>query len=191
MKYLFVIVTVALLVGCIKQDAVLTAQPHPRPASSPAPTPLPEKIDTLLEAELARIAEPANGRVGIGAFFVETSQAAYLNRDGHFPMQSVYKLPIAMRVLQLIDQGKVRLDQDINITPDDFVRVGFYSPIRSNNPYGVVMQVGEILRRSVSESDGTASDVLLDLGGGPAQVMQYLDSIGVSDLIVADSEKSI
>jgi beta-lactamase class A len=106
-------------------------------------------------------------------------------------MQSVYKLPIAMAVLKMIDNGKVRIDQEVSITPDDFVRVGFYSPIRSNNPNGVVMQVGEILRRSVSESDGTASDVLLDLAGGPQAVMSYLKEIGVTDLIIADSEKSI
>ncbi|HKP67887.1 MAG TPA: class A beta-lactamase [Pyrinomonadaceae bacterium] len=194
MKQLFLILTVSFLFGCVNQgDGVSVSQEQAKsvPSKSPTPTPYPEDIDSELESQLAKIAEPAKGRVGIGAVFVETKQAAYLGRDGHHPMQSVYKLPIAMKVLQLIDEGKVRLDQDVNITPDDFVRVGFYSPIRSNNPNGVVMQVGEILRRSVSESDGTASDVLLDLAGGPPQVMSYLESIGVRDVIVADSEKSI
>ena len=191
MKQLFVILTVVLLLGCVRQDGISTTEQAAAPPTSPTPTPYPENIDTTLEVELAEIAKPANGRVGVGAFFVETGQAAYLERDGHFPMQSVYKLPIAMTVLKLIDGGRARLDQEVNITPDDFVRVGFYSPIRSNNPNGVVMQVGEILRRSVSESDGTASDVLLDLAGGPPQVMNYLKSIGVYDVTVADSEKSI
>jgi beta-lactamase class A len=59
------------------------------------------------------------------------------------------------------------------------------------NPQGTVMNVYGIMRYSLSESDGTASDVLLDLAGGPEAVMNYLRSIGVNDLIVADSEKSI
>ena len=192
MKYLFVILTVSLLLGCVQQeDGVVTSQPRATPSPSPTPVSYPEKIDNELQNELAKIAEPARGRVGIGAVLVETDQTAYLGRDGHYPMQSVYKLPIAMAVLKKIDEGRVRLDQEEYITPDDFVRVGFYSPIRSNNPNGVVMRIDEILRRSISESDGTASDVLLDLAGGPDQVMKYLSSIGINDVIVADSEKSI
>ncbi|MEP6704791.1 MAG: class A beta-lactamase, partial [Acidobacteriota bacterium] len=115
----------------------------------------------------------------------------YLDRSGHYPMQSVYKLPIAMAVMKMVDEGKVRIDQDISITPEDFVRQGFHSPIRNTNPQGTVLPLGEILRFSISESDGTASDVLLDLAGGPEAVMSYLKGIGMTDLIVADSEKSI
>ena len=194
MQRLFLFLTLVFLFSCVKQDdgyQTLERAAPATPAPSATPTPYPENIDTELQTELAKVAEPAKGRVGIGAFLVETGQAAYLGRDGHHPMQSVYKLPIAMSVLKMIDEGKVRLDQEISITPDDFVRVGFYSPIRSNNPNGVVMPVAEILSRSVSESDGTASDVLLDLAGGPSQVMNYLKSIGISNMIVADSEKSI
>jgi len=199
MKQLIAIITVAFLLACARPEVddqhipqtAVTATPQATASPSPTATPFPEKIDTALEEELRKVAEPAKGRVGIGALFLETGQAAYVDRTGHYPMQSVYKLPIAMAVLKMVDEGKVRIDQEISITPDDFVRVGFYSPIRSNNPNGVVMQVGEIMRRSISESDGTASDVLLDLAGGPTAVMSYLKGIGVSDLIVADSEKSI
>jgi beta-lactamase class A len=195
MKQLFVILTVFVLLSCVRQDGLPTTENPPQETRSqsqtPTPTPYPEHIDTILQTELAKVSEPANGRVGVGAFFVETGQAAYLDRTGHYPMQSVYKLPIAMAVLKMIDEGKVKLDQQEHITPDDFVRVGFYSPIRSNNPNGTVLPIGEILRASISESDGTASDVLLDLAGGPEAVMNYLKSIGVNDVIVADSEKSI
>ena len=53
------------------------------------------------------------------------------------------------------------------------------------------MPLNEVVRYSISESDGSASDVLLDLAGGPAAVQQYLSSIGIKDFTVADSEKSI
>ena len=96
-----------------------------------------------------------------------------------------------MAVMKMIDDGRVRIDQDVTITPDDFVRRGFHSPIRNVNPSGTVMSLSEIIRYSISESDGTASDVLLDLAGGPAAVQDYLASFDVTDFIVADSEKSI
>ena len=161
------------------------------PTASPMPTPVPEKIDNALQNELTTLVEVAKGRVGVGAVLVETGQTVYLDRKGQYPMQSVYKLPIAMAVLKMIDDGKVKIDQDVSITPDDFVRQGFHSPIRNVNPQGTVMNVYGIMRYSISESDGTASDVLLDLAGGPDAVMNYLKSIGITEVIVADSEKSI
>jgi beta-lactamase class A len=91
----------------------------------------------------------------------------------------------------MIDEGKVRIDQDVSITPDDFVRQGFHSPIRNVNPQGTVMNVYGIMRYSISESDGTASDVLLDLAGGPEAVMNYLKSIGLRKSSLPTAEKSI
>jgi beta-lactamase class A len=193
-------ITVLLLTSCVRQDGDVpatgvTSGPSSTPVSAsptPAPTPLPEKIDNALQTEIAKIAEAAKGRVGIGALLLETGDSAYADRNGKYPMQSVYKLPIAMAVLKLMDEGKVKIDQEINITPDDYVRQGFHSPIRNMNPQGVVMNVFGIMRYSISESDGTASDVLLDLAGGPAEVQKYLGVLGVgNEMFVADSEKSI
>ena len=198
MKRLTLILALFLISSCVRRDlpgepVSVPSQSNPTAAQSPSPTPTPhpEKIDTALQAELAKIAEAAEGRVGVGAVMVETGEAAYLDRTGRYPMQSVYKLPIGMAVLKMVDEGKVRIDQEVSIEPDDFVRQGFHSPIRNANPQGTVMTVAEIMRYSISESDGTASDVLLDLAGGPAAVMGYLTGIGVKDLTVADSEKSI
>jgi len=199
MKNLFLIVTLLISIACTRdfadQASNGSVRPQPSPTATPtvtpAPTPAAEKLDTALQTELAQIAEAAKGKVGIGAVLIETGDAAYLDRSGHYPMQSVYKLPIAMAVLKMIDEGKVSIGQEVSITPDDFVRRGFHSPIRNANPQGTTMNVYGIMRYSISESDGTASDVLLDLAGGPQAVMTYLAGIGVSDLVVADSEKSI
>ena len=173
-------------------------QPHiaqhpatPVPPAIVALDPLPEKPDFELQQQIEKIADDAAGEVGVGALMLETGDAAWLNRDKRFASQSVYKLPIAMTVLRMIDEGKTGLDRDLIIRPDDYVRRGFHSPIRNLNPQGTVMPLGEIVRYSISESDGTASDVLLDLAGGPSAVQQYLNSIGIKDFIVADSEKSI
>ncbi|MEW6364231.1 MAG: hypothetical protein AB1714_06285 [Acidobacteriota bacterium] len=57
------------------------------------------KPDVELEKEFAEIAEEARGRVGIAAVVLETGGSAGLNAGEPFPMQSVYKLPIAMAVM--------------------------------------------------------------------------------------------
>ena len=162
----------------------------PRPTPTPVPHPS-EKIDRELERAIAQIAEAALGKVGVGAYFVETGDAVYLNRDEHFAMQSVYKLPIAMAAVQLVDRGQMKFDTDIIIRPTDYVRRGFHSPIRNLHPQGTVMRFDDILRYSLSESDGSANDVLLGVAGGPEKVQQYLTSIGITDMVVADSTKTI
>ena len=36
-----------------------------------------------------------------------------MNGSAHFPMQSVYKLPIAMALLHLVDEAELSLDQSV------------------------------------------------------------------------------
>jgi len=193
MKYylLFVAIVLSLSTGCMwtgqsPDQSALQPRATPTPISRP-----PEKIDSELERLLAEIAKPADGKVGVGALMLETGDAAYLNRKEHFAMQSVYKLPIAMAAAQLVDRKTVDFDSDISITPEDYVRRGFHSPIRNLNPRGTVMRLDDIVRYSLSESDGSANDVLLRLAGGPQNVQQYLSSIGVTDVMIADSTKDI
>jgi beta-lactamase class A len=182
---------VSMSLACLRPPGMAENE-LPIAGASPTPVPHPpEKIDRELERAIAEIAQAAKGKVGVGAVLLETGDAAYLDRNGHYAMQSVYKLPIAMAVAQMIDRGTVRFDSDISITPDDYVRRGYHSPIRNLNPRGTVMRLDDIIRYSLSESDGSANDVLLDLAGGPAKVQEYLGSIGVTDMMVADSTKAI
>src|SRR3954451_13924969 len=105
--------------------------PTPPPITAAAPlTKIDVKRDLSLQAEIANIAEQAQGRVGAAALLLETGQTAELNADEEFMMQSVYKLPIAMSVLYAEAQGKLSLDERVAVKPSDFVRRGVRSPIR-------------------------------------------------------------
>ena len=68
------------------------------------------------------IAAEARGRVGVAAAIIESGETAEMNGAEHFPMQSVYKLPISMAVLQLVDAGKLSLEKSVEVRPG-----GFYS----------------------------------------------------------------
>ena len=162
-------------------------------ASSPAPSPetkATDKQNDQLRNQIEQIASAAKGRVGVAAEVLETGESISLNPHERFPMQSVYKLPIAMAVLAQVDNGKLLLEQRVRVEQSDFVRRGMHSPIRDKNPKGVELSIGELLRFAVSESDGTASDVLLKLIGVEV-VSKYLNDLGINELIVANSEKEI
>jgi beta-lactamase class A len=106
-------------------------------------------------------------------------------------MHSVYKLPISMAVLQRVDRGELKLDQQVKIEHSDFVRKGMYSPVRDKYPAGTELTIAELLRYTICESDGSASDVLMKVIGGPDSVIAFLKEIQVPDIQVINSEKEI
>jgi beta-lactamase class A len=145
-----------------------------------------------LQERLPELARPANGRVGVAVMLAETGDAiASLNGHQHFPMQSVYKLPIAMAVLEQVDRGKLSLDQAVRVDKQDFVSPGQYSPVRDKHPDGVTLPLRELLRLTVSESDGTTSDVVMRLAGGARAVDAYLHGLGIDAIKVVDTEQAM
>jgi beta-lactamase class A len=150
-----------------------------------------ELQDVRIQNQLDQIASAAKGKVGVAAVVLETGATVSLNPHDHFPMQSVYKLPIGMAVMKQVDAGKIKLEQSVQVTKDDFGSRGQHSPIRDKNPNGVEMSVRELLRYAISESDGTASDVLMKLAGGPKAIQAYLTDLKITDVIVLNSEKEI
>jgi len=148
--------------------------------------------DAALQSQFAQIAFLGKGRVGVSAIVLETGETiASLNPRDHFPMQSVYKLPISMAVMKQIDDAKLSLDQRVRIAKEDYVGPAAHSPIRDKNPNGAELTVNELVRYALVESDGTASDVLMKLAGGNTAVQSYVNGLPVNDLIVMNTEKEL
>ncbi len=141
-----------------------------------------------LRAQIEQIAPAAQGRVGVTATVLETGESVTLNGDQRFPMRSVYKFPIAMALLAQVDQGKLNLDQKIRVEASDIVQG---SRILDEKSQGMEFSLTELLKYMVSESDNTASDVLLRVIGGPRMVTQYLLGLGINDIVVANTEKEL
>ena len=157
----------------------------PSPSATTAAKPNP-----ALQKRLEEIASAARGQVGVSAVVLESGESVSLNASDHFPMQSVYKLPISMAVMQQVDQGKIKLDQKVKITKEDFIGRAAHSPVRDKYPNGVELTVTDLLRYAISESDGTASDMLIKIAGGSDVIQSYLSSLQIADMRVVDTEKS-
>jgi beta-lactamase class A len=141
-----------------------------------------------LRDRLEQISQAAQGRVGITATVLETGETVTVNGDQQFPMQSVYKFPIAMAVLAQVDKGKLKLDQKIQIEASDIVQD---SRILDENSQGREYSLAELLQYMVSESDSTACDALLRLIGEPQRATKYLRDLGVDDIVIANTENEI
>jgi beta-lactamase class A len=65
------------------------------------------------------IAAQAGGTVGFTALDLASGRSLGLHQDDPFPMQSVFKLPIAIEVLRQVDAGELDLDHVIVMGPAD------------------------------------------------------------------------
>ncbi len=187
LHFIFVFLSLITIFSC--NAATHKDLPAPSPTASQN-TKATEKQNDALRKQIEQIASIAKGRVGVAAQILETGESVSLNAHEHFPMQSVYKLPISMAVLAEVDKGKLKLDQSVRVEKSDFVRSGQRSPVRDQNPNGVELSINELLRFTVSESDGTTSDVLLKLIGADA-VTKYITELGITEIVVINSEKEI
>lgn len=59
-----------------------------------------------LRARLTQAAAAAEGRVGAAVALLGTDEAVAVAGDERFPMQSVFKLPLAMALLDAVDRGR-------------------------------------------------------------------------------------
>lgn len=131
--------------------------------------------------------EASQGRVGVGVLDLKSGESWYRLGQRAFPMQSVFKFPLAIAVLKLVDSGKLSLDQKVTITPADFAPA--WSPLRDKfQGESAEYTVRELIGLSMSISDNTAADVLLKLVGGPGQVTS---EIGIRDIRVDRSEREL
>ncbi|HKG12756.1 MAG TPA: class A beta-lactamase [Pyrinomonadaceae bacterium] len=146
-----------------------------------------------LRERMKEIARAVDGRVGAAAVVLDDKDEVIVSVNGSmdFPMQSVYKLPIGMAVLRAVDGGRLRLTQKVNVRPEDLVPERLHSPLRDANPRGGEFTLRELVRLMIAESDGTASDVLLGLAGGPEEVNAYLRGLGVEGVTVTTTERAM
>ena len=143
------------------------------------------------QQNIETIAASVRAEVGVGVLDVESGETFFINKTKHLPMQSVYKLHLALAVLAQVDEGKMSLDQRIFVKKSDMT-TDLYSPLRDKHPEGNLdVLLRDLLRYSVSESDNVACDLLFGLMGGPQKVQNYLRKIGIKDVSVANIEAQI
>jgi len=120
----------------------------------------------------------AQGNVGIGVLDLNTGESWFHNGNQLFPMQSVFKLPVGIVVLKLVDEGRISLDQLVTISRQEFTPG--WSPIlkeiRGNSGQ---FTVRDLLERSVGISDNTAAGALVRLVGGTKKVTDILHQMNI------------
>ena len=129
----------------------------------------------LLQRRMLRIAgDVAPATVGLGLTNLESGEHWAFNSERRFPMQSVFKAALGAAVLTEMEAGRLKGDEAFVI--DDHQLSPPWSPIADAGPARRDYTADQLLVAAVSDSDNTASDVLMKWIGGPGAVTAWLDA---------------
>jgi beta-lactamase class A len=175
----------------VPQDRPSNSRP---PASRPVPRPFPQpqrggplsqSMDNYIHEQWRQFP----GKTGVAVLKIDGGGSAGKRMNELFPQQSVSKMWVAMTILDLVDQGKLSLNQNVRITPDDLTL--FNQPIeaRVRNEGFVDEPIINLMNISITASDNAANDSLLRTAGGPSAVRAFIAKRGLGAIRFGPGER--
>lgn len=133
-----------------------------------------------LDAQIAALAGPEQGRIGVAAVDLASGRTLSVLGDVPFPMASTSKVAIVATFLEGVDQGRFSLDQQFPLmVPVPSARFsGSAAPVRP----GARISARGLIDLTISRSDNQATDALLKAVGGPDAVNRWLRQTGNTGL---------
>ncbi len=147
------------LLVCLIGTAVLpvAANAHPQPAGSSMPGWAANLQKSLIQADAAH-----DGELGVYIKDLHSGVTVTLRGDEAWYLASAIKVPVAIVLLQDIEQGKYSLDSKVKLGEADYVdgagQTNWHGP-------GTELTVRFLLEQMLMLSDNTASDLLIRLVG--------------------------
>ena len=132
-----------------------------------------------LQEKLNVAEEHSGGVLGLAALGLENGGGVFLHEEQRFPMASTYKIAVAGAVLSRVEAGELSLAQMVDVpremyVPSDIIAARLIHP-------GVALSVANLIELMLTESDNTATDMLMSIGGGPEGATAWLRDNGVKE----------
>ena len=143
-----------------------------------------------LRSQIADIAESISGDVGVAIRVIESGDTLSYHGKHPFPMQSTYKFPLGLQVMNDVDNGKLTLEQKLPINKSEYFKT--HSPLMNEHPEGSSdLTVGDVLRYMIEWSDNVGCDVLFKLVGGPKRVDLFVNGQAIRDMAIRNTEREM
>lgn len=129
-----------------------------------------------LNTEIQILTAGASGRIGICVS--DGQKAAALHGGDQFPLYNVVELPVAVAVLDAVDNSKIHLDDHVTTEPHTSGTAG-QNPPQSADHTSSKTTIRDLLTRMIADNDSTATDSLITRLGGPGVVQSVLIKKGI------------
>ncbi|MFN0031845.1 MAG: class A beta-lactamase [Flavobacteriales bacterium] len=174
MKYISIIISFWLLLTACNDQQI------PQSESGP----IDKQKSSVLRDSIASIVASYRAEVGV-AIISPDGDTISLKGDRQFAMMSVCKIPQALALLHLIDEGKMSMDEQIQFDEED-MKQKTSSGILEDHPHAPFnLPMSEVLHYAVGQSDNVTSNKMFELAGGPAAVEKFIHSLGIIDIGIA------
>ncbi|MDP5101949.1 MAG: class A beta-lactamase [Nonlabens sp.] len=147
-----------------------------------------QKVENSLQTEIEQLLSSKNEDVGIHNMHSKSTESTTVNASDPYAMLSTFKFPIALAVLDKVEQGEHHMQQIIVITKEDLLE-NTWSPFREKYPdANVSITLEEALNWMLQESDNNITDVLLRLVGGTETVENFLNN---NQIVIKNNEAAM
>jgi beta-lactamase class A len=128
-----------------------------------------------VEDQLAALEDRYNAKVGVYGRNLGSNRVLGYRDNDLFATCSAFKAYVAGAILMKDQRGELRLTEEVFIDPVFFVPVA--SPITEPN-LGGWMTLSDLCAAAVRQSDNTATNLMLELLGGPGSITEFARSVG-------------
>lgn len=135
----------------------------------------PPAADETFVAALNGMEREIDGRIGVYALQSGGGPALGHRANERFAMASTFKLLLGAAVLAEVDAGRLSLDNTYTV---DGMEIQPYSPVVGKLQADESIDLASLAKASVSISDNSATNMLLELVGGPAGLTNFLREHG-------------
>lgn len=145
----------------------------------------PITLPNLLQS-IADLSNKTGTVIGVTAIHIETNQRVAFNGNTPFFMASTIKVPIAIALLQRVDQKQDSLNRVVRLTSNNSTPgSGALDYMLEKKP--LKLSLRRLLNLMLVVSDNTASDVILQQVNGPYGVTAKLNQMGFHSILVRRS----
>lgn len=166
-KKSLLIVLIILLVFCFLAGRILKLSHHKRTLNIPYNNLKIAKylnsISRVITEETKKISgTPDAGTLGVVFYDLKLNKSIGINADKEFPAASLIKVPVLIEFYNQVNQGKINPQTQIILKEKDKVSGG---GILRHKPAGSKFTLEKLAELMITESDNTATDILIKLLG--------------------------
>lgn len=143
-----------------------------------------------LKKEIEIIVGGKDLKLGFALYDFSTGKSISINGNDKYPMQSVFKFPIGVALLDCVSRGEFSLSDSVTLTKVDLLP-DLWSPIRERWPEGVRLPLVSVMTYMVAHSDNSATDFLIHKIGGVARIQDIVNRLGAKKINIRNTEAEI
>ena len=131
-----------------------------------------------------------NNNVNVGIATLKDKDLVVVNNK-KYPLLSVFKYFVAIKVLKYIDQKHISLATKSTIN-QNMLDMQTHSPmIKDYKNYPFDITLAQLLEYMISQSDNNACDILIDYSGGINELEKFIHELGFNDISIKVNEKDM